>query len=93
MNPGYVLAAIPRWPAKAPAHQPQQHVKYSAAIRTHCHGRAELGLPRLRGDRFIQGSLPREGHLDAETPRFGRIDLTFLGRFTRFANFQDPNAF
>jgi replicative DNA helicase len=23
----------------------------------------------------------------------GRIDLTFLGRFTRFANFQDPNAF
>ncbi|HET7198243.1 MAG TPA: replicative DNA helicase, partial [Burkholderiales bacterium] len=23
----------------------------------------------------------------------GRIELTFLGRFTRFANFQDPNAF
>jgi replicative DNA helicase len=23
----------------------------------------------------------------------GRVDLTFLGRFTRFANFQDPNAF
>jgi replicative DNA helicase len=23
----------------------------------------------------------------------GKIDLTFLGRFTRFANFQDPNAF
>ena len=23
----------------------------------------------------------------------GRIDLTFLGRFTRFANFQDPNAY
>jgi replicative DNA helicase len=23
----------------------------------------------------------------------GRIDLTFLGRYTRFANFQDPNAF
>jgi len=23
----------------------------------------------------------------------GRIDLTFLGRHTRFANFQDPNAF
>jgi replicative DNA helicase len=23
----------------------------------------------------------------------GRIDLTFLGRFTRFANFQDPHAF
>jgi replicative DNA helicase len=23
----------------------------------------------------------------------GRIDLTFMGRFTRFANFQDPNAF
>jgi replicative DNA helicase len=23
----------------------------------------------------------------------GRIDLTFLGRFTRFANFQDPSAF
>src|SRR5919205_384999 len=23
----------------------------------------------------------------------GRVDLTFLGRYTRFANFQDPNAF
>ncbi|HWI37611.1 MAG TPA: replicative DNA helicase [Burkholderiales bacterium] len=23
----------------------------------------------------------------------GKVDLTFLGRFTRFANFQDPNAF
>jgi len=23
----------------------------------------------------------------------GRVDLTFLGRFTRFANFQDPSAF
>jgi replicative DNA helicase len=23
----------------------------------------------------------------------GRVDLTFLGRFTRFANFQDPNAY
>jgi replicative DNA helicase len=23
----------------------------------------------------------------------GKIDLTFLGRFTRFANFQDPNAY
>jgi replicative DNA helicase len=23
----------------------------------------------------------------------GRVDLTFLGRFTRFANFQDPHAF
>ena len=23
----------------------------------------------------------------------GKIDLTFLGRYTRFANFQDPNAF
>jgi len=23
----------------------------------------------------------------------GRIDLTFLGRYTRFANFQDPNSF
>ena len=23
----------------------------------------------------------------------GRVDLTFLGRFTRFANFQDPGAF
>jgi replicative DNA helicase len=23
----------------------------------------------------------------------GRVDLTFMGRYTRFANFQDPNAF
>jgi replicative DNA helicase len=23
----------------------------------------------------------------------GRVDLTFLGRFTRFANFQDPNSY
>ncbi len=27
------------------------------------------------------------------TGPIGRVDLTFLGRYTRFANFQDPNAF